>query len=77
MPPSDAMTRDPWTEINARPSNLRKFGAALDAKTDGRIPAPELITEPTRRITRRGYRSPPCPKCGADGPYFCICEVDQ
>jgi hypothetical protein len=48
------MTDRVWSTL---PDTPRKpFGSALSPVTDGRIVTPALITEPTKRITRRELR---------------------
>lgn len=70
--PSEAMAPDRvWSTLPTR--RLRQFGAALDARTDGRIPHVPLITERPRRLRS----SPPCQACGNSGPFFCECEGDE
>ena len=45
------MTDRVWNSLPNRP--LKAFGSALPAPTDGRIITPALITEPTKKITRK------------------------
>lgn len=45
--------RDIWTEINSRPPRIKRpFGAALEPAKRDEIITPQLVSEPTRRITR-------------------------
>jgi hypothetical protein len=63
------MIRDVWAEINARPSSGRRWGGAVQRRTQ----AVPIITEKPIRPRFAGL-SGKCPHCGSR--FFGCCEKD-
>jgi hypothetical protein len=62
-----------WSTLPATPR--KPFGSALKPHVNGE-PARLTLIGPTRRMTTKALRSPPCPTCGNKGSSHCGCETN-